>query len=88
MYITATRVVREEDAPQHEAEKLKMFKDFEEETARRELFETECEKERKRQKAVLALREKYGKNAVLKATSFEDGATARERNNQIGGHKA
>ena len=88
LYITATRVVREEDAPQHEAEQLNMFKDFEEETARRELFETECEKERKRQKAVLALREKYGKNAVLKATSFEDGATARERNNQIGGHKA
>ena len=52
------------------------------------MFETECEKERKRQKAVLALREKYGKNAVLKATSLEDGATARERNNQIGGHKA
>lgn len=88
LYITATRVVREEDAPQREAEQLNMFKDFEEETARRELFETECEKERKRQKAVLALREKYGKNAVLKATSFEDGATARERNNQIGGHKA
>ena len=38
--------------------------------------------------AVLALREKYGKNAVLKATSLEDGATVRERNNQIGGHKA
>ncbi len=88
LYITATRVVREEDAPQREAEQLNMFRDFEEETARRELFETECEKERKRQKAVLALREKYGKNAVLKATSFEDGATARERNNQIGGHKA
>lgn len=88
LYITATRVVREEDAPQREAEQLNMFKDFEEEIARRELFETECEKERKRQKAVLALREKYGKNAVLKATSFEDGATARERNNQIGGHKA
>ena len=88
LYITATRVVREEDAPQRETEQLNMFKDFEEETARRELFETECEKERKRQKAVLALREKYGKNAVLKATSFEDGATARERNNQIGGHKA
>ena len=88
LYITATKVVRDSDAPQGGTEQLDLFTNYEEETARRELFETECEKERKRQKAVLALREKYGKNAVLKATSLEDGATARERNNQIGGHKA
>ena len=88
LYITATKVVREEDAPQDGAEQLDLFTNYEEETARRELFATESDKERKRQKAVLALREKYGKNAVLKATSLEDGATARERNNQIGGHKA
>ena len=88
LYITATKVICEEDAPQGGTEQLDLFTNYEEETARRELFETECEKERKRQKAVLALREKYGKNAVLKATSLEDGATARERNNQIGGHKA
>lgn len=88
LYITATKVVCESDAPQGGTEQLDLFTNYEEETARRELFETECEKEKKRQKAVLALREKYGKNAVLKATSLEDGATARERNNQIGGHKA
>ena len=88
LYITATKVVRESDAPQGGTEQLDLFTNYEEETARRELFENECEKEKKRQKAVLALREKYGKNAVLKATSLEDGATARERNNQIGGHKA
>ena len=88
LYITATKVICEEDAPQGGTEQLDLFTNYEEETARRELFETECEKERKRQKAVLALREKYGKNAVLKATSLEDGATARDRNNQIGGHKA
>lgn len=88
LYITATKVVRESDAPQGGTEQLDLFTNYEEEAARRELFETKCEKERKRQKAVLALREKYGKNAVLKATSLEDGATARERNNQIGGHKA
>ena len=88
LYITATKVVRERDAPQGVTEQLNLFTNNEEEIARRELFATECEKERKRQNAVLALREKYGKNAVLKATSLEDGATARERNNQIGGHKA
>ncbi len=40
------------------------------------------------QKAVIALKEKFGENAVLKGINLEDGATARDRNRQIGGHKA
>ena len=40
------------------------------------------------QDAVLAVKEKFGKNALLKGTSFKDKATARERNEQIGGHRA
>ena len=46
------------------------------------------ERERERQKAVLSIKEKYGKNAILSGTSFREGATARERNRQIGGHRA
>ena len=46
------------------------------------------EQERKLQNAMLEIRTKYGKNAVLKGTSFLDGATTRDRNNQIGGHKS
>lgn len=46
------------------------------------------EKEKKLQKAMLKIKRKYGKNAVLKASSYEDGATLRQRNEQIGGHKA
>ena len=46
------------------------------------------ERERSRQEAILAIREKFGKNAILKGMNFEEGATARERNKQIGGHKA
>ncbi|MCR5003746.1 MAG: DNA methylase [Bacteroidales bacterium] len=46
------------------------------------------QKERKRQEAILAIKRKFGKNAILKGRDFEDGATTRERNNQIGGHKA
>jgi len=55
-----------------------------------DLFEErhDNEKERKRQEAILAIRNKFGKNALLKGLDFEEGATARERNNQIGGHKA
>ena len=44
--------------------------------------------ERALQEAMLAIKGKYGKNAVLKGVNFEEGATGRERNNQVGGHRA
>ena len=46
------------------------------------------ERERQLQEAVVLLQNKYGKNSVLKGMNFEDGATAIDRNGQIGGHKA
>ena len=46
------------------------------------------DKERRQQEAILAIRKKFGKNAILKGVNFEEGATTIERNNQIGGHKA
>jgi DNA polymerase V len=46
------------------------------------------ERDRKVQEAVLEIKNKFGKNAILKGLNFQEGATARERNNQIGGHKA
>ena len=46
------------------------------------------EDERRKQQVVLEIKKKYGKNAILKGTSLEKGATARDRNRQIGGHKA
>ena len=45
------------------------------------------EKEKRLQEVMLAIRKKYDKNAILKGVSLEEGATMRERNNQIGGHK-
>lgn len=45
------------------------------------------EKEKRLQKAMLGIKQKYGKNAVLKGMSFEEGATMRERNHQVGGHR-
>ena len=51
-----------------------------------EPFDTD--RERRRQEAILEIRRKYGKNAILKGMNFEEGATAMERNKQIGGHKA
>ncbi len=48
----------------------------------------ELEKNRKVQKAVLEIKHKFGKNAILKGMNFEEGAMTRERNHQIGGHKS
>lgn len=55
-----------------------------------DLFEDKVDdgRERKRQEAILAIKNKFGKNAILKGTSFDEGATAIERNAQVGGHKA
>ncbi len=46
------------------------------------------EREKRRQRAILAIKNKYGKNAILKGVNFEEGATTKSRNEQIGGHKA
>jgi DNA polymerase V len=53
-----------------------------------DLFEepVDTDRERNRQEAIIAIRRKYGKNAILTGIDFEEGATARDRNNQIGGH--
>ena len=48
----------------------------------------ELEKEKHIQQAMLHIKKKFGKNAVLKGMNLEEGATSKERNNQIGGHKA
>ena len=45
-------------------------------------------KERQLQDALLSTKKQFGKNAVLKAMSLQDGATAKDRNQQVGGHKA
>ena len=43
---------------------------------------------KKMQRAVIGIKKKYGKNAILKGMNLQEGATAKERNGQIGGHKA
>lgn len=55
---------------------------------KKELEKKQSEKERKLQEAMLDIRKRFGKNAVIKGMNLEEGATARERNTQIGGHKA
>ena len=62
--------------------------DYEAEDKRRAEEKALLDKEKRRQKSMLAIKQKYGKNAILRGMSLEEGATAKERNQQIGGHKA
>ena len=90
MSITAARVLRESDARKadEKEEQLSMFTDYEAETREREAETAALEKERRMQRAVIDIKKKYGKNAIMKGMNLEDGATAKDRNRQIGGHKA
>ena len=63
---------------------LDLFKD----QGKKEAEDAALEREKRRQQAVLSIRKKYGKNAILKGMNFREGATTVDRNNQIGGHKA
>ncbi len=86
--ITATHVVPEGTPMPSAPEQMDLFTDYEEEARRRRAEEEELAREKRRQKAVLGIKDKYGKNAILKGMNLEEGATARSRNEQIGGHKA
>lgn len=80
--LSASCVLPSEEGPVEE-EQLSLFV-----TAGNEPEDGREEKEKKIQDAILGIRAKYGKNALLKGFNLEEGATARERNGQIGGHKA
>ena len=67
---------------------LDLFTDYEALKKAKEEEERRNATERKMQETLISIKKKFGKNAILKGTSFEDGATAKERNQQIGGHKA
>lgn len=71
-----------------EYEQLDLFSDLEEEKENREKEEASLAKEERLQQAMLSIKKRYGKNAILHGTSYEEGATGRDRNRQIGGHKA
>ena len=65
-----------------------MFTDYEVLEQKRQNEEEILEKEKRMQQAVLDIKKKYGKNAILKGMNLEEGATTKDRNSQIGGHKA
>lgn len=87
--VVANHVIFEKDIPEEQGfEQLDLFTDYAEAEAKREKEAAELEREKKMQQAILGIKRKYGKNAILKGMNLEEGATAKDRNNQIGGHKA
>ena len=78
--VTACHVIPESEVPPEEGQ-LSLFDEGQEDTEA-------LEREKRRQRAILTIQKKYGKNALLKGMNLEEGATARDRNGQIGGHKA
>ena len=88
--ITANRLVGE-DTAQQEPEapvQFNLFDNVEVQEQRLQEEEAKLKRERKIQEAMLDIKKKFGKNAILNGGSYLDGATAKERNKQIGGHKA
>ena len=88
--IVANHVLPEAEAPKKNDgfEQLDLFTDYAALEANQERERAELERERKMQQAMLTIKKKFGKNAILKGMNLEEGATAKDRNAQIGGHKA
>lgn len=87
--LTANHLAAEHTTSTHDQiVQLDLFTDYDAERRKKETEEAELAKERRRQEAVLNIKKMYGKNAILKGLNYSEGATQRERNSQIGGHKA
>ena len=89
MNVVANHVKRESEVREkQEYRQLDLFTDFDDELRKEEEAAKDRERERSLQNAMLDIKQKYGKNAILKGTNFREGATGIERNSEIGGHKA
>lgn len=87
--ISANKVIAESDyQPNTLPQQLNLFSDLGALEQAEQQAQEQQKRERKIQDAMLSIRHRFGKNAILKGTNFQDGATAIQRNRQIGGHKA
>ena len=85
--ISANKLLDEASVPKgEETEQLDLFTDYAAKERQEQVDEAAHAKERKIQEAMLGIKKRYGKNAILKGMNLEEGATARERNRTIGGH--
>ncbi len=80
-------LVARDSVKQAKEVQLDLFADHEAEERRQKERKAKAERENRMQKAALTIQKRFGKNAILRGTDFEDGATLRDRNSQVGGHK-
>ena len=87
--VTRLLTVQEEQEKEENAapEQMSLFRDYAAEEKAKQADDAALEKERKMQEALISIRDRFGSNAVIKGLNMQDGATAMERNNQIGGHR-
>ena len=89
--ITVNHVISEDEARrkrQNSPVQLDLFTDYEAEAREQKEERNAAAKERRLQEAALKIKKEFGKNALLRGLNYAEGATQKERNNQIGGHKA
>ena len=88
--LAVTHLIPECEATPYEpvAEQLDLFTDYSALEQQRKAEQEERDRELKIQKALIGIRDKFGKNAIVKGLNMHEGATAMERNKQIGDHKA
>ena len=88
MYVVANHVIPAAEVPEERPVQLNLFEDTTAIQQAQEHRKMALEREHRLQKTLLAIKGRYGKNAILKGMNFQEGATARERNGQVGGHRA
>ena len=87
--MSANHVIEENNIPlENIYEQMDLFTDYETRDSLLKAENQALEREKKMQQAVLDIKKKYGKNAILKGMNLQEGATTVDRNNQIGGHRA
>ena len=86
--IGANHILNEGAVPEEVQEQPDLFADYEALAKQKAAEDAELAKKRRLQDALLSIKKQFSKNAALKAMSLQEGATAKDRNQQVGGHKA
>ena len=88
IYVVANNVVNESEIDNNkQTEQISLFVDYDKQDKEQEAEKKRRDEENKLQHAIIDIKNKYGKNAILKGMNLEKDGTTIERNAQIGGHK-
>ena len=88
IYVVACGLIRESEIPEEAPLQLDLFTDYEELARRKEAEAAADAREKRLQEAALEIKERFGKNAMIKGMNLEEGGTTIQRNGQVGGHRA